>query len=79
MPDMPRPDPYLLSTLICPVSGGILTYSRENSELVSPGARIAYPIRDGIPIMVPGEARTLTEDEIAALAGKRSGKHSPGK
>ena len=72
MPDTPKPDPYLLSTLMCPVSGGILTYSQENNELVSPGARIAFPIRDGIPIMVPGEARTLTEGEIAALTSKRS-------
>ena len=72
MPDTPKPDPYLLSTLMCPVSGGILTYSQENNELVSPGARIAFPIRDGIPIMVPGAARTLTEGEIAALTSKRS-------
>lgn len=74
MPDTPKPDPYLLSTLVCPVSGGILTYSQENNELVSPGARIAFPIRDGIPIMVPGEARALTEAEIAALTSKRSRK-----
>lgn len=72
MPDTPKPDPYLLSTLVCPVSGGILTYSQEENELVSPGARIAFPIRDGIPIMVPGEARALTEAEIAALTGKHS-------
>jgi len=72
MPDTPKPDPYLLSTLVCPVSGGMLRLSPQGNELVSPGARIAYPIRDGIPIMVPGEARALTESEIAALADRKS-------
>lgn len=74
MPDTPKPDPYLLTTLVCPVSGGILSLSRKGHELVSPGARIAYPIRDGIPIMVPGEARALTETEIAGLANKKQRK-----
>ncbi len=56
-------DPKLLEILVCPVTHGALTYDREKSELVSRSARIAYPIRDGVPIMLPEEARNLTEDE----------------
>ena len=52
-------DPRLLEVLICPVTHGPLTDDREEGELVSKGARLAYPIRDGIPIMLPEEARRL--------------------
>ena len=52
-------DPRLLETLICPVTRGPLTYDRTRQELVSKGARLAYPIRDGVPIMLPEEARKL--------------------
>jgi uncharacterized protein len=58
-----EPDPKLLETLICPVSKGALTYDRAAQELVSRAAGLAYPIRDGIPIMLPGEARELSDAE----------------
>ena len=52
-------DPRLLEVLVCPVTHGPLTYDRAKAELVSKGARLAYPIRDGVPIMLPEEARPL--------------------
>ena len=52
-------DPRLLEVLVCPVTRGILTYDRERQELVSRGARLAFPIRDGVPIMLTEEARAL--------------------
>ena len=52
-------DPRLLEVLVCPVTRGRLTYDRKTNELVSKGAKLAYPIRDGVPIMLPEEARTL--------------------
>lgn len=52
-------DPRLLETLVCPVTRGPLTWDRQANELVSKGARLAYPIRDGVPIMLPEEARPL--------------------
>jgi hypothetical protein len=58
-----EPDPKLLEILICPVSKGALTYDRVAQELISRAAGLAYPIRDGIPIMLPGEARELTDAE----------------
>ncbi len=56
-------DPRLLEILVCPVTRGPLEYDREKGELVSKGARLAYPIRDGVPIMLPEEARALGEGE----------------
>jgi uncharacterized protein len=56
-------DPRLLEILICPVSRGPLTYDREKGELISARARLAYPIRDGVPIMLPEDARDLGEGE----------------
>jgi uncharacterized protein YbaR (Trm112 family) len=56
-------DPLLLETLICPASRGPLTYDRVKQELISARARLAYPIRDGIPIMLVDEARDLAESE----------------
>ena len=56
-------DAKLLEILVCPVTHGRLVYNRSTSELVSHAARLAYPIRDGIPIMLPEEARELAEDE----------------
>jgi uncharacterized protein YbaR (Trm112 family) len=50
-------DPKLLEILICPVTRTTLQYDRDRQELVSRAAGLAYPIRDGIPIMLPGEAR----------------------
>ncbi len=52
-------DPGLLEILVCPVTKGPLRYDRARGELVSDRARLAYPIRDGIPIMLPDEARPL--------------------
>ena len=52
-------DPRLLEILVCPVTKGPLRYDREAGELVSDSAGLAYPVRDGIPIMLPDEARKL--------------------
>ena len=52
-------DPRLLEVLVCPVTRGPLTYDREAGELVSKGAKLAFPIRDGVPIMLAEEARAL--------------------
>jgi uncharacterized protein len=59
----PDVDPRLLEILVCPVTHGPLIYDRVRAELVSKGARLAYPIRDGVPIMLPDEARELGEGE----------------
>ena len=60
-------DTKLLELLVCPVTKGPLDYVREKDELVSRSARLAYPVRDGIPIMLESEARTVREEELAAL------------
>jgi uncharacterized protein YbaR (Trm112 family) len=60
-------DPKLLEILVCPQTKGPLVYNREKSELLSKQAHLAYPIRDGVPIMLPEEARTLTDEEAARL------------
>jgi uncharacterized protein len=54
-------DPKLLDLLVCPLTKGTVTFDRERNELVSEGARLAYPIRDGIPIMLVSEARKLDD------------------
>jgi uncharacterized protein len=54
-------DPRLLEILVCPVTHGPLEYDREAGELISKGAKLAYPIRGGVPIMLPEEARELAE------------------
>ena len=56
-------DPRLLEILVCPVTHGPLVYDRERGELISHTARLAYPIRDGVPIMLPEEARELSDEE----------------
>ena len=56
-------DPKLLEILVCPVTKGPLIYDRERQELVSKLAGLAYPIRNGVPIMLAGEARELSEAE----------------
>ena len=59
-PETPVPvDPRLLEILVCPVTKTPLEYDRANNELISRAARLAYPIRDGIPIMLAEEARAL--------------------
>ena len=54
-----RIDPKLLELLVCPLTKGRLDYDAERQELISSGAKLAYPIRDGIPIMLPEEARPI--------------------
>jgi uncharacterized protein YbaR (Trm112 family) len=56
-------DSKLLELLVCPVTKGPLVYDRDKQELVSKSARLAYPIRDGIPVMLEEEARRLTPEE----------------
>lgn len=56
-------DPKLLEILVCPVTKGPLIYDKERQELVSKSARLAYPIRDGIPVMLEEEARRLEPSE----------------
>jgi len=56
-----EPDPKLLEILVCPVSKATLVYDREKQELISRAAGLAFPIRDGIPIMLIDEARPLDE------------------
>jgi len=58
-----EPDAKLLEILVCPVTKATLSYDREKQELISRAAGLAYPIRDGIPIMLPGEARELSDAE----------------
>ncbi len=57
----PGIDPKLMEILVCPVSKGPLRYDAEHQELVSDKAGLAYPIRDGIPIMLPDEARVIED------------------
>ena len=52
-------DPRLLEVLVCPVTRGRLSYDRAANELISKGAKLAFPIRDGVPIMLAEEARPL--------------------
>jgi uncharacterized protein len=54
-------DPKLLELLACPLTKGPLNWDAANNELVSRSARLAYPVRDGIPIMLPSEARRIEE------------------
>ncbi len=56
-------DPKLLEMRVCPVTKGPLIYDREKHELVSKSARLAYPVRDGIPVMLEEEARKLDPEE----------------
>jgi len=59
-------DPKLLEMLVCPVTKGPLIYDRERNELISRSARLAYPVRDGIPVMLEEEARKLSPEEWEA-------------
>ncbi len=60
-------DKKLLDILVCPVTKGPLIYDKKNQELISKSARLAYPIKDGIPVMLEDEARTLTDEQIENL------------
>ena len=57
-------DTKLLELLVCPVTKGPLEFDRARQELISRSARLAYPVRDGMPVMLENEARTLTDDEL---------------
>ncbi len=61
-------DKKLLEILVCPVTKGPLMYNKERQELISKSARLAYPIREGIPVMLEEEARALSAEEVKQLA-----------
>ncbi|MBS0272268.1 MAG: Trm112 family protein [Proteobacteria bacterium] len=63
MKNKPRLNPKLFEILVCPLTKGPLTYDTAKKELISPRAKLAYPIRDGVPIMLVDEARPLKEEE----------------
>jgi uncharacterized protein len=65
-----RADPRLLELLVCPSTKTTLVYDEAKQELISRAARLAYPIREGVPVMMPEEARAVDDDELRAL-GKR--------
>jgi hypothetical protein len=79
-PSKPGPvDPKLLDLLVCPLTKGPLRYDRVRQELISEQAGLAYPIRDGIPIMLVDEARPLDEDEAVPEAVRPpKGRRGPG-
>lgn len=58
-------DTKLLDILVCPITKGPLVYDKDKQELISRSARLAYPVRDGIPVMLEEEARALTDAELA--------------
>jgi uncharacterized protein YbaR (Trm112 family) len=63
-------DKKLLDILVCPVTKGPLIYDKDKQELLSRAARVAYPIRDGIPVMLEEEARRISEEEYDKLKPK---------
>ena len=71
-PEISCVDPRLLEILVCPLTKTTLEYDAEKQELISRSARLAYPIRDGIPIMLPEEARKLDDTPGAPLLTDRT-------
>ena len=63
-------DPKLLELLVCPVTKGHLDYDREKHELLSRSARLAYPVRDGIPVLLEEQARVLSDEELQRLPAR---------
>ncbi len=63
-------DPKLLELLVCPVTKGNLDYDRERQELLSRSARLAYPVRDGIPVLLEDQARALSDEELEQLPAR---------
>jgi hypothetical protein len=57
-------DTKMIELLVCPVTKGPLEFNQEKTELLSRSARLAYPVRDGIPVLLESEARTLTDSEL---------------
>jgi uncharacterized protein len=66
-------DRKLLDILVCPVTKSVLHYDHDRQELISYAAKVAYPIRDSIPIMLIEEARELTDEELAKHKSRSSG------
>jgi uncharacterized protein YbaR (Trm112 family) len=64
-------DTKLLELLVCPVTKGPLNFDRDTQELLSRSARLAYPVRNGIPILLENEARVLSDEEVDKLAALR--------
>ncbi len=60
-------DKKLLELLVCPVTKGPLIYDKDKDDLISIAARLAYPIRDGIPVMLEDEAREISQEEVEQL------------
>ena len=65
-------DKQLLTILVCPVTKAPLQIDWENEELISTAAKLAYPVRDGIPVMLVDEARALSQDEFELWHAKKS-------
>lgn len=65
-------DAKLLAILVCPVTKGPLIYQKEQNELISKSARLAYPVRDGIPVLLEEEARKLDSDELDKYHSSKS-------
>jgi uncharacterized protein YbaR (Trm112 family) len=63
-------DTKLLELLVCPVTKGPLDYDRERQEFVSRSARLAYPVRDGIPVLLEDQARPLSDEDLARLPAR---------
>ena len=63
-------DKRLLDLLVCPVTKGPLIYDKAHNELISRSARLAYPVRDGIPILMENEARAMTPEEVEQLPAR---------
>ena len=63
-------DAKLLELLVCPVTKGPLDYDRERQALISRSARLAYPVRDGIPVLLEDEARALSDEELEHLPAR---------
>ena len=66
-------DKQLLTILVCPITKAPLQIDREKQELISTAAKLAYPVRDGIPVMLEDEARALTQDEFEFWHTKKAG------
>ena len=64
-------DSYLLDILVCPVTKAPLIYNEERKELISVSAKLAYPVRDDIPVMLPQEARQLSQEEYEHYRKRR--------
>ena len=63
-------DKKLLELIVCPVTKGPLEWNAERSELLSRSARLAYPVRDGIPILLEAQARSLSDEELESLPAR---------